>query len=217
MFILLSHTLSKKTPTYMNKGKIEIVPFKQIKKGNSSNSYILNFMNHVSTHVDCQKHFIDEGKGVSEYNIEDFIFEKVEIIKLRKEKGELILNSDLKIFKNKISEADFLIIKTNFQKYRRENLHIYQFKGPGFSSKAAEYLFNFKNLRGIGFDFISLSSPLHREEGRKAHKILLLKENFIIVEDMNLEKLPNKIRRLFVIPLFIEEIDSSPCTVIAEI
>ena len=92
---------------------------------------------------------------------------------------------------------------------------VYMFEGPGFSAEAAEYLTNY-NLKGIGFDFISLSSPLHREEGRKAHKILLFK-GILIIEDMNLINLPREIKRLFVIPIYIKGLDSATCTVFAEL
>ncbi len=214
---MLSHKLDVNTPSYMASSKIVIKEVKQIKKGDSSNTFKIEMDNHIGTHADCQKHFIDEGKGVAEYDIEDFIFHKVKIIELSKAGGELITKKDLEKFEGEIKECDFLIIKTGFQEFREKDVRIYQFEGPGFSSEAAEYLAKFKNLRGIGLDSISLSSPLYREEGRKAHRILLSKNKFIIVEDMDLRMLPKEIKRLFVIPLFIKEIDSSPCTVFAEI
>jgi len=126
---------------------------------------------------------------------------------------------DFYVYENEIRQSDFLLIKTGFQKYRKMNKDVYQFEGPGFSRESASYIASFKNLKGIGFDFASLSSPLHREEGREAHRILLKNEKFIIVEDMNLEILGNdvKIKRLFVIPIFIKGIDSSTVTVFAEI
>lgn len=216
-FIVLSHKLSENTPSYMASSKLTIKPVKQIKLGDSSNTFKIELDNHIGTHADCQKHFIEGGKGVAEYSIEDFIFEKVFLIELPKNKGELISEEELASFEDEISKSDFLIIKTGFQKYREEDKKAYEFEGPGFSFRAASYLASFEVLRGIGFDFISLSSPLHREEGRKAHRILLAKNKFIIVEDMNLKELRSKIKRLFVIPLFIETVDSSPCTVFAEL
>jgi len=215
-YVLLSHKISTNTPTYMANTKLTITPITQISKGDSANTYELRFGNHISTHADCQKHFIENGKGVAEYNLEDFIFEKIAILKIKKNKGELFFEKDLKKFENEIINSDFMIIKTDFQYYREKDIYVYQFQGPGFSKEAAIYLSKFEKLRGIGFDFISLSSPLHREEGREAHKVLLSKDRFIIVEDMNLEKLPERIKKLYVIPLFFEVIDSSPCTVFAE-
>ncbi|HLI46402.1 MAG TPA: cyclase family protein [Geobacterales bacterium] len=215
-YALLSHKINVNTPTYMGNTKLVITPITQISKGDSANTFELRFGNHISTHADCQKHFIDGGKGVSDYSLEDFIFEKVSILRIKKDKGELIEENDLAKYEKDITEAEFLLIKTDFQVYREKDKNAYQFEGPGFSANAAKYLRNYEKLRGIGFDFISLSSPLHRQEGREAHRILLSKDRFIIVEDMNLQKLPEKIRKLYVIPLFFEEIDSSPCTVFAE-
>jgi arylformamidase len=219
MYILLSHIIEENIPSYRNTAYLKIRPVNQIVKGDSNNSYEVTFFNHIGTHADCQKHFIQDGKELSEYTINDFIFENVEILKIVKDKGELFNEKDFLHYENKLYRADFLIIKTDFQKYRETDKKIYQFEGPGFSKEAAIYLSRFKNLRGIGFDIVSLSSPLHREEGREAHRILLKNDKFIIVEDMNLKDLKNDIRikRLFVLPIFIKGIDSSPVTVIAEI
>ncbi len=215
MFILLSHIITEDTPSYMNSGKITITPVKQIKKGDSSNSYVFTMYNHLGTHVDCPKHFIEEGKSVCDIPLNDFIFEKVNIIEIKKDKGELFYKKDLENFHDIFKRSDFVIFKTGFQMYREKEPMVYMFEGPGFSAEAAEYLTNY-NLKGIGFDFISLSSPLHREEGRKAHKILLSK-GILIVEDMNLANLPKEIKRLFVIPIYIKGLDSATCTAFAEV
>lgn len=218
MFVRLSHTIYEGIPSYRGTAYIKIKPINQIIKGDSSNSYEVTFYNHIGTHVDCQKHFIKEGKELSQYEIKDFIFEKVSVLNIGKEKGELFKPKDFYQFEKEIRDSDFVIIKTSFQKYREIDKETYQYKGPGFDKESAYYISKFENLRGIGFDFVSLSSPLHREEGREAHRILLKKDNFIIVEDMDLEKLGNlKIKRLFVIPIYIKEIDSAPVTVFAEI
>jgi len=100
----------------------------------------------------------------------------------------------LEIFDEIFKKSDFVIFKTNFQEYRIKEPNTYMFEGPGFSSEAAEYLANY-DLKAIGFDFISLSSPLYREEGRKAHKILLSK-GILIVEDMDLSNLPKNIKKI---------------------
>lgn len=217
-YILLSHKLNENTPSYMASSSLLIFPRKQIKKGDSSNTFKIEMDNHIGTHADCQYHFLEEGLKLSNYNIEDFIFEKVEILEIKKDKGELIIKNDLIKYEELIKNKEFIIIKTDFQKYRDMDSKVYMFEGPGFSSEAARYLDNFENLKGIGFDFISFSSPLHREEGRNAHRIFLSKKR-IIVEDMDLSKIKkgDKIKRLYVIPLFIDKIDSSPCTVFAEI
>jgi kynurenine formamidase len=69
----------------------------------------------------------------------------------------------------------------------------------------------------MGFDLVSLSSVEHREEGRAAHRQLLIGRNFVIVEDMRLSELTDSPKRLFVVPVFLDGVDGMPCTVIAEL
>jgi arylformamidase len=64
---------------------------------------------------------------------------------------------------------------------------------------------------------ISISSPIHRDEGRRAHRELLSRDDFLIIEDMDLMEKPREIRRLILAPLMVEIMDSSPCLVLAEI
>lgn len=45
----------------------------------------------------------------------------------------------------------------------------------------------------------------------------LLSKGILIVEDMDLSNLPKNIKRLFVIPIYIKGLDSTPCTVFAEV
>jgi kynurenine formamidase len=64
-------------------------------------------------------------------------------------------------------------------------------------------------------DTISLACMQHLEEGLEAHRILLRGDGrrFLIIEDMNLDFDLSHLRRVFALPLFIEGVDSSPCTV----
>jgi arylformamidase len=56
-----------------------------------------------------------------------------------------------------------------------------------------------------------------REVGREAHRLLLRGRSFLIVEDMDLLGKPASYRRVFIAPLMVEEVDSAPCTVLAEV
>ena len=64
---------------------------------------------------------------------------------------------------------------------------------------------------------ISLTSKLDRGEGKKAHLQFLIEHDILVVEDMNLENLFNKPKNLIVSPLLFENLDGSPCTIIASI
>ncbi len=213
--VILSHTLEISSPVYPGMRPISIMPIKSISKGDSSNSWYISMGNHVGTHVDSQRHFYQDGKSISEHGVEDFVLSKAVIIDVPKRPSELILRSDLEKYQNEISEASMIMIRTGVQTFRTNDPDIYINKGPCLSSSAARYLSDFyPNLRALGIDSISISSPEHREEGREAHKILLKNPRFLIVEDMNLESKPRFYSMVIIAPLLIRDIDSSPCTVI---
>ena len=73
------------------------------------------------------------------------------------------------------------------------------------------------SLKIIGFDFISLSSFQNRLLGRKAHYEFLLKNDILLIEDMNLDNLQNiSITSIIALPLLLDGIDGSPITILAE-
>ena len=115
MWILLSHKLSTKTPSYANGPQMKITPYKSIKRGDSSNSYIIEIYNHLGTHVDAPNHFDSAGKKISDYNPEELIFENPLLIDIPKESGEPILMEELREMSNMLRKADILLIRTGFQ------------------------------------------------------------------------------------------------------
>ncbi|MCS7135833.1 MAG: cyclase family protein [Nitrososphaerota archaeon] len=218
MFVLLSHKLNTSTPAYAGGPGLVLKPLKQIIKGDSSNSYLIEMPNHLGTHVDASRHFDPSGRSIADYGIESLIFRKPLLINVPKQDSELILVEDLETYKDRIAEADILLIKTGFQRFRSSDPERYSMHNPGLSSKAASYIVrNFPKLRALGLDTISLSSVDHREDGRLSHKILLSGRDFFIIEDMDLSELTESPKMVIVVPLFIEGVDSAPCVVLAEV
>lgn len=218
MFLLLSHILSTKTPAYDVEPTLILKPHRQIEKRDSSNSYILELQNHLGTHVDAPNHFHTNGRKISEFRIEELVFQNVPVLDTPKSEGELIVPKDFEGFEGELGGAEMFLLRTGFERYRESDKQRFSSRGPCFSAAAASFLQEtYHKLRGIGIDTISLSSPLQREEGREAHRILLSKNDFIIVEDMRLSEAVRTIRRLIIVPLFVEEVDSAPCMVLAEL
>jgi kynurenine formamidase len=222
MYINLTHELNKKTPTYGNRNIFLIQEVKKSDSKQKSAGCKIQFHNHTGTHIDFPSHFIKNGKNLSSYKKNFFLFKKILLTKINiPEKSYLIDNNDFKKIKIKIKNKniDFILIKTNYGKLRTKNRNKFIFDGPGIKSEVALYLKKkFPNLKCIGFDFISLSSFRHSVEGKKSH-IEFLKRNILIIEDMNLEKVKKNmsIKELLCIPLPVKEIDGSPCNIIARI
>ncbi|MCL7395678.1 MAG: cyclase family protein [Thaumarchaeota archaeon] len=218
MFILLSHKLSTTTPAYAKGPGLTLKPLKQITKGDSSNSYLIEMPNHLGTHIDAPRHFDPFGHAIADYGIESLTFRRPLLLNIPKQDSELIMSEDLEAYKEKIAESDILLIKTGFQRFRTSDPERYSMHNPGLSSDAASYIVkNFPKLRALGLDTISLSSVDHREDGRLSHKILLSGRDFFIIEDMDLSKLFESPKMVIVLPLYIEGIDSAPCVVLAEV
>ena len=117
-----------------------------------------------------------------------------------------------------LARCDLLLIKTGFSKHRATDLDRYVWKTPGISADAASYIVTkCPNIRAVGLDCVSLEGVRDCSHGFKAHKSLLGKEVFVI-EDLKLSQVSNSnLLRVFVSPLFVEGIDSSPVTVLAEV
>jgi kynurenine formamidase len=237
-YIYLSYGLTENSPVYKGLKNISIIHYSTIPE-NGYNTHIISIENHSGTHVDAPAHFLKDGKCISEYGIEELIFDKVLVIEILRKGGEEINIEDLKntdkIFykgvdnvnglNDKLGETDFLIIRTGFYKYRQEDSEKYLTQNPGLSPDLIEYLReNFPSIRAIGMDCISVSSFGNPDIAIKTHQNAFIKsekygEPLLLVEDMDLSNISteDRIKKLFLMPWQIEGVDSAPCTVILEV
>ena len=217
MWIWLSHTLNQNTEGYKGEKSLIINNTSSINQGDSSNSVTFSMNNHLGSHVDVPYHFLNDGTKINEYNASDWVFNSPFMIEKSSSAAELLsperFNDDLM----DVEDVDLIIIRTGFEKFRGTKQ--YWESSPGFSSSLCDYLLKkFKSLKAIGLDTISLSSLKHREEGRKAHKILL-SNGIRIFEDLKLSeiKTPTSLKTVVSLPLIIDGGDGAPCTMIAKV
>lgn len=214
--IFLSHELCSETPGFAGNQDFIREVTKCIDHGSSCNQVRLNLSNHVGTHIDFPYHFDGRGKTLSDYQPKDFLFSSPQLLELEFPPGHLITPGDLE---EKIkNDTDLLLLKTGFEdcrgheKYWKEN--------PGFHRDCGIWLReNFPNLRGIGFDFISLTSYQHRDEGREAHRTFLGSSHpgtpLWIIEDMKLSSLSTDPVQVLLAPLLLKEGDGAQATIFA--
>jgi arylformamidase len=212
---ILSHAIDIDTPSYGNKDTIGIVSKTAIANGYTANTSELHFTNnHIGTHIDVPKHFFDTGITLTDVKPADWFFKSVCLIDIPCEEAKLVSINDL-AEKEIEQTVDCLIIRTGYELCRTEE--VYWSSYPGIASDACEYLRKtFPSLRCIGFDFISLTSPKFKEEGKAAHKVLLDErmEKFIfIIEDMKINHLKEAPGMLWVSPLLIKNGNGGPVTV----
>lgn len=220
MFLLLSYPLEIKTPLFgMNPPNV-FRKIENINKGDHCNSTLITFFSHNGTHIDAPHHFDEKGKKIVDYEIEDFIFERPRLLEIPKREGEVIGIGDMLENVSEIQTCDLLLIRTGF--YKKRGKKSYVDRNPWIDNDAAIFLRKQRNLKAIGIDMISVSSFSHLDIGEETHRILLVKdlhpsEPKLIIEDMKLSADLKGLKRVFVIPLFINGADSSPCTVFAEV
>jgi kynurenine formamidase len=169
--------------------------------------------NHWGTHVDCPAHFYEAGKTVDQYPADFWIFCDVEVVDVVVAPGALIGIEDIPDASN--YACSLLLLRTGFGKYRRDTT--YWDVNPGIKPDVADYLrLRYPKLRGVGFDFISVSSFRHRGLGREAHRAFLREDEgreLLLVEDMLLPAEMSQLKTVVVAPLILKGFDASPCTV----
>jgi len=206
--IFLSYFLNSETPVYGGAaGAFEAQKTNQISRGDNSNNMHLSFPNHIGTHVDFPFHFSSNGKKCSDYPASFWVFKKIGFL-------ECSISAIENESKGLPKDIDMLILKTGFGGRRVERE--YWAEQPVIPSSLASFLkTGFPSLRLFGFDLISLTSKLNREEGKKAHLSFLIDENILILEDMNLASLDTIPSSVIVSPLQVDNSDGVPCNVIA--
>lgn len=219
MKIFLSYVLDENTPTYGNRDKFIINIKSQIVDGVGANTSTWFFSNnHIGTHLDTPYHFIQKGKKTKDYSAEDFYFENVSIFEKKCDHGILLSLSREEVSSIPMN-TEFLILKTGYGKFR--HLDKYHNDNPGLDSSLANILKeNLPKLRGIGFDFISLTSWNHRAHGRMAHISFLGDPNsLLVIEDMDLTEIncSTKVFSLVAAPLRTSDGNGCPVTIIADI
>lgn len=219
-YILLSHIIRQDTPSYGNRDKVIIRVNSCIRGGETANSSCWIFSNdHIGTHIDVPRHFSDKGLRTIDYEIGEYVFNHVYLLDLPCEFSHLIDEEDLKN-KGIPNDVDLLLIRTGMEKYRTDN-DVYWNSNPGISQNLPKYLRKkYPNLRCIGFDFISVTAWKHRQEGKEAHKNLLVPSDganpIWVIEDMSLAQVTTPLKQVIVAPLLVEDGNGGAVTVIGK-
>lgn len=213
----LTHPIDSKTPSYGNRDFIFLKDKTCIPAGDTANTTDIHFTNnHIGTHIDVPKHFYENGKTITDLNPEEWIFQTVSLIDITCTSARLISEEDFRKAQIKPG-VDFLIIRTSYGLRRGDESYWSDY--PGIAPEASLYLReNFPALRGVGFDFISLTSPKFKDEGKAAHRILLDDSTgkfVLIVEDMKIDHLTEAPVMLCVAPLLLQNGNGGPATVLA--
>lgn len=159
----------------------------------------LTIRSHYATHVDAPKHFLFDKKSVDELPLSAMIG-KYKVFNVTSHQE--ILLSDIRDLK--IQAGDRVLFRTI-----NSNIVTGQKFDPNYVSlsiKAAEYLAK-KKIALVGIDYFGIEAK--GSPGHLVHKTLL-RNNIVIVEGLNLQKIKPGIYQGAILPLKIEGGDGSP-------
>lgn len=206
--IYLSHFIDEQVPAYGGKeGLVTIRQSSSIMEGKKTNELRFSMPNHIGTHIDFPYHFFEEGRRCSDYPASFWVFSRVGYLSCTVEELPLKM-------KELPGDIELLLLQTGFGMQRHQDA--YWAAQPVIPASYAGLLRErFPSLRVFGFDMISLTSKLDREEGARAHLAFLREENILVLEDMDLSALTSTPEQVVIAPLQLKEADGAPCTVIA--
>lgn len=213
--MILSHELTEEGPFFGGKSEFIRSTTKCLHKGDSCNQESWTLSNHVGTHVDCPAHFSDQGKRVTDYKPEEWVFFKTFLFDLPAKPDQII--SPDSSWEQIPVDTDLLLIRTGFEKERGSQA--YWNNNPGLSPESGHWLRkNRPALKMLGLDFISITGYQNRSLGKVAHQALLcpdsLSEGLRVIEDMKLSLLTRMPKTVVVSPVWVAA-DGSPVTVMA--
>lgn len=218
-WVKLSYDLSEDVPLPPGMKGLSWKFVQSIDRGDHSHIAMITTWNHVGTHMDAPLHFSADGYAITDFGVEEFCFSRPIVVDIPLADGQLVTPEHLQPYESAIAGSDLLLIRTGFGKIRPVDPERYRLFGPGFSASAASYIAEkFPRLRGLGMDTVSLAAMQEEDEGVEAHRILLGNgRRFLLIEDLNLDLDADSLCEIVALPLLIDGIDGSPCTVIARI
>jgi len=223
MLLNLAYVLSQRTPFYRGLAAPRVESLYSLAAGHDCNSYYLTTSNHAGTHVDAPRHFNASGRRICEFGLDELFFRRPALVDLQVAPGELIGEPSVEAMRIEPADCDILLLRTGLGRLRRNDPEAYVARGPGFDRGGAETILRrCPSLRALGVDFMSISALEHPEEGAAAHRVFLGcaaygDREVLLIEDMLLPPDLTAPEHLRVVPWLVEELDSAPCSVLAEV
>jgi kynurenine formamidase len=222
MIVRLSHRLDDSQPNWPGAPGLRLEPQHRMDCGDIANTHLLTIYSHYGSHVDLPYHFIPGGARMASYDVDDFVFTAPLLLTLPLGDEQLVTAEMIYAERGRVERPDLVLIRSGFEAHRGDRARYVQ-HGPGFSEAAARAIRSqWPTARAIGVDWLSLCAVAHVEDGVGAHRSLLGPDaegrSVLIFEDLHLAALGGRLpRRVWAMPLLVDQLDGAPCTVVAEV
>jgi arylformamidase len=184
----------------------QVYRFLDVDKGDKVTLSRIEMTTHDGTHIDSPRHFIPGGPTIDTMDL-NISIGPCRVIEIKDPK-EVTVN-ELEPYKIKAGERILLKTKNSPRVWSKR-----QWDGDfvTVTLEACKYLAE-KQIRIIGFDYISLASAVPPENITWVHETFL-KKGIYILEAINLDGIKPGKYELICLPLRIDKGDAGPCRVI---
>jgi arylformamidase len=203
----ISIPLSDKTVVWPGDPAISITEKLSISKGDTVNVGEFKMGMHSGTHIDAPVHFIDGAETINDIDL-SICRGICTVIQTQEDQitGDFLKD-------NCKAGVKRLLIKTPNSKLWEDNHTVFNKNFAALTKEAAQFIVNNK-IELVGIDYLSIES-FYSEPGNPVHNILL-QNRVVILEGLNLSKLPPGDYKLTALPLKIEKANGSPVRAILE-
>jgi arylformamidase len=193
----VSVPLSSATPTFPGDPGIEIKQWKDLANGDAANVSLIHFGLHSGTHVDAPAHFIEGGATVENLPLQSLIGE-AEVVDVAE---HIQVIDEEFITSNCIRGSQRVLFKTrnsSFWSSPEEGFRIdYTYLDPAAATRLVA-----SGIKLVGIDYLSIEGP--GTEKYETHHILL-SNGVVILEGLDLRRVPAGLYELICLPLRIAE------------
>ncbi len=198
----ISTPITKDTIMWEDEFKPVIERFGSIKDGDIANSSYIKMSLHTATHIDFPKHFFDDGKTQEDFELNKF-YGKVYVAEIKDDPV------DKKAFEkaNIPEDAKKLLIKTKNSVLYKNSSFSKEF--AALNQSGADWVIE-KGIELVGIEYLSIEKYIN--DNYSVHKTLL-KNDVLIIEGLNLQKVTPGYYNLFALPLKIYGTDAAPVRV----
>lgn len=169
----------------------------------------LSFSSHTGTHVDAPSHFLDPsadaGIDLDKVPLEKFIGPGL-VVDLTSVRGREIVPTDFSSIR--VKKGDRILFKTGNYKLLKQREFPKEY--VSLSLEGAEFLAR-KQIVLVGTDFLGIEKK--GNPGHPVHKTLL-SAGIVIVEGLDLSKVPAGEYQLYCLPLNVVGVDGAPARVV---
>lgn len=190
-------------------------------------SKAISLPEHLGTHIDAPNHFEPNQPAVHEIELQQLFGPGVLLdVTLQAEQNPdyQLVKADIDSWEQahgRIPAGAIVLLNTGWGRFwnqpeRYQNIDMHRkLHFPGFSTDAARFLVEKRNVRGLGIDTLSIDHGLSQDFG--VHHVLNSHKRYALENVANLDRLPANGFFVFVAPMKIEGGTGGPSRIVAMI